>query len=282
LDKYDVWSVSLGSVLLACKVEEEIRRIQEIILVFVHVYRRMRLGVDASPKIIGEVEDIPVGEGVNGSINADINANFTTAQSDILKGKTWTREEKMNVLRYIRPLPQYGTLYQEWQETIMEMENVILREMGFTLYWIPGMHPHVFLLYFLKVLEVDEREVHKEAVAQKAWNYCNDSCRIDLCVLYQPELVTCAAIHLACFDGGEGRSGMDTSISLPLSPKPWWHAFLGPDKDDDLSVICNALMALGDRNCVSGFDDAMNRYVVSLVDGGSFCDPNSFSWNALD
>ena len=34
------------------------------------------------------------------------------------------------------PLPQHGTLYQGLQETIMEMENIILREMGFTLYWM--------------------------------------------------------------------------------------------------------------------------------------------------
>ena len=42
LREYDVWSVSLGCVVLACKVEEEIRKVSEIILVFVHVYRRTR------------------------------------------------------------------------------------------------------------------------------------------------------------------------------------------------------------------------------------------------
>jgi hypothetical protein len=276
LQKYDVWSVCLGSVLLACKVEEEARRIREIILVFLHVYRRMRLGVDAHVDLGMRSE-----EGDSKSLQLPI--IISTAHSDILKEKKLTRDEKLNVLRYIRPLPQYGTLYQEWQETIMEMENIILREMGFTLYWIPGTHPHVFLLYFMKVLEIP---VDVKRVAQRAWNYCNDSCRIDLCVRYLPEMTACAAIHLACFQDEHGDDGDNdectSNISLPLSPTPWWHAFVGSGRDDDLSIICNALLALGDDGCINGYMDATNRYVVSMVEGGSICDPGSFSWNAMD
>ena len=248
--------------------EEEVRRIREIIIVFLHVYRRMRLCVGV----------------VAGKARKEGSKFITTAQSNVLNEKELSEEEKQNILRYIRPLPQYGTLYKEWEEQVMDMENIILRELGFTLYWIPGSHPHVFLLYFIKVLDIQEKRV-----AQVAWNHCNDSCRLDLCVRYPPEMTACAAIHLACFDNDD-----ETSISLPLSPRPWWHAFVGSDQDEDLSIICNAILALGlglgggggdddDDDCVEGYMvDATKKYVVSLVDGGSFCDPGSFIWNAMD
>uniref|UniRef100_A0A7S3V5W6 Cyclin-like domain-containing protein n=1 Tax=Chaetoceros debilis TaxID=122233 RepID=A0A7S3V5W6_9STRA len=262
LIKYDVWSISLASVLLACKTEEEVRRIREIILVFVHVYRRMRLGAGS--------------DDVRSSINSDkqkssgIKLKFISIKrSPLLEEKPISLEEKQNILRYIRPLPQMGQLYREWEETIMEMENVILRELGFMLHWITESHPHVFLLYFIKVLNVKNHKV----VGQIAWNYCNDSCRIDLCVRYSSELIACAAIYLAC---------IEQDISLPMVPRPWWHAFVGGNNDDELSTICNAMLALGDYDCVEGYKWATEGYVVSLVEDGSFCDPGSYIWNAFD
>ena len=260
LRKYDVWSISMGSILLACKVEEEPRRIREIILVVLHVYRRMRLciGVEA---------------GKEKNRSQSLCKFISTAHAEILNEQVLSLEEKSNILRYVRPLPQYGILYKEWEAQIMEMENIILRELGFTLYWIPDSHPHVFLLYFMKVLEVEKKDV-----AQRAWNYCNDSCRMDLCVRYLPEMIACSAIHLACFQNGDEKG----NILLPLTPRPWWHAFIGPEKDDDLSVISNAIMSLGDSACMEGYIDATHNYVISLIENGSFCDPGSYSWNAMD
>ena len=68
--------------------------------------------------------------------------------SDLVKSNM-TEEEKQNVLRYIRPLSHLGPIYLEWENELRKMENVLLRELGFTLYWIPESHPHVFLLYFI-------------------------------------------------------------------------------------------------------------------------------------
>mmetsp|Transcript_4629 Transcript_4629/g.8886 ORF Transcript_4629/g.8886 Transcript_4629/m.8886 type:complete len:357 (-) Transcript_4629:76-1146(-) len=254
--KYDGWSVAMASILLACKVEEQVRRIREIIIVFIHVYRRMRLG-------LGSVCDTSCSTG-----NVKLSSKLSSAFSDALREKNLSDEEKKNILRYIRPIPQYGILYKEWEEQIMEMENIILRELGFVLYWIPSSHPHTFLLYFMKILDIEDN-----AVAQYAWNCCNDSCRLDLCVRYPPEMTACAAIHLAC---------IESNISLPMDPRPWWESFVGQGKSQDLSTVCNAILALGDVDCVEGYFEASNTYLVSLVQGGSFCDPGSYSWNAME
>ena len=70
--------------------------------------------------------------------------------------------------------------------------------------------------------------------------------------------------------------------TLPLDPRPWWHVFIGPSYDQDLVDVCNALLALRDENCVKGYREAMRKYVISMVDGGSFIDPGSFIWNYID
>ncbi len=270
LTKYDVWSVSIASVLLACKTEEEIRKIREIILVFVHVYRRMRLGVGSDEDIIIDNHD----NNPSDNDNSVTLKHITVARCSILKDKKLTLEEKKNSLRYIRPLSQNGMQYREWEDAVMEMENVILRELGFTLHWITDSHPHVFLLYFLKVLNVNVNgdDAKRKRIGQNAWNYCNDSCRLDICVRYSPELTACAAIHLALIEEG---------MIIQPKPKPWWHAFIGEKCDEDLSTVCNAILALGDRDCVEGYVAASKEYVVSLLDDGSFCDPGSYIWNDI-
>ena len=82
-----------------------------------------------------------------------------------------------------------------------------------------------------------------------------------------------------------------TTTTLPMKPHHWWHVFIGPNADEDLSIVCNSLLALQDKNCVHGYKEAMTLFVTSLIDddsggggggGGSFNDPGSYIWNAID
>jgi cyclin L len=59
-----------------------------------------------------------------------------------------------------------------------------------------------FILYYIKVLEGRRGQEAKgmRELAQRAWNYLNDSLRLDCCVRYKAELVACAAIFMAARD----------------------------------------------------------------------------------
>ena len=172
LQLYDVWSVCLGCTLLACKLEEDMRPPHDVIMIFIQIYRRFRLG-------IGYKNSEQLHPMVKG---------FKAKTSDLLNqehGRNLTDEEKRNVLRYVKPLLKDGPIYQEWRERLETTENVILRELGFTLYWIPSSHPHNFLLYFIRVLEIED----EKSIGQVSWSYCNDSSRLDLNVRYEPEVI---------------------------------------------------------------------------------------------
>lgn len=265
LKKYDVWSASAACLLLGCKIEEQTLILRDIILAYAHVFRRIKLGLDLDYKKFPNTHHGPCSD------NKDKDTKSTRFHLEVTSSFEGSgvlpRDQKLNILRHVRPMPQHETLYKEWEGEIVKMENVILRELGFSLNWIPESHPHKFLLYFINVMELGN------SVGQLAWNYCNDSSRLDLCVRHSPELIACGSIHLSC---------IELSILLPLEPMPWWHAFVGTKSDSELSIICNALLALKDEYCVNGYYNAMHKYVVSLIEDGSFCDPGSYIWNAYD
>jgi hypothetical protein len=173
LRKHCVWSVAMASLLLATKTEDgpQQRNVRTIILTFDHLYRKRRGCIS---------EEVP--------------------------------PEKR-----VLAMPKLGPVWKEYYELVLDMENRILRELGFTLYWIPDSHPHKFLWEFFRVLfQLEERpqpgssettegpEINggdegdnkqnnthnkQHELAQRAWNYCNDSCRSDLCVRFQPEVI---------------------------------------------------------------------------------------------
>lgn len=226
LKRCDVWSACISCTILSCKIEEDTRRIPDVIILFVHIYKRFLF---------------KIGYSTNSSV----------------------LDKKHHMSRNMKVLSRLGIIYSKWESALKKTERQILGALGFCIYWIPGSHPHKFLLYFLRILECEE-------VGQVAWNYCNDSYRLDLCVKYESEIVTCAAIFLAC---------MDNSIGLPMKPYPWWEVFVGPSREKELATVCNAMLALRDDMSMIGYARAMRTFLPSIIENkktlGSFEGQNS-------
>jgi len=242
--EYDVWSVAMASTLLATKIEEEPHTIKSLVHAFAHLYRK-RLIVTAP------IEQEQIWD--------------HAAIANIPEAKTWSIEEKESKLAQM-PLPnnKLGPVYQEWHKRVFHMEAIVLRQLGFTLYWIPDSHPHKFILYFCRVLELNDSKF-----AQRAWNYCNDSCRLDLCARYQAEVIASSSILLAA---------QDFMIDLPTAPQPWWEIFVGKGKSIEIVTVANAILGLVETTLMDSVV-ASRGFVKSLIKDGSFNDPGSFLWD---
>lgn len=249
LHEIDVWSSAMASTLLACKTEEVAVPLRHVVLAFAHLYRRRRL-------VLLEVEEAQM-----------VFQNLEVVDDGETTSKMQTLSEKLETLQKIpsMSLSPMGPLWKEWHTAVVQAEAKILRQLGFTLHWIPDQHPHKFLFYFLRILQVDD----DKDFAQCAWNYCNDSCRVDLCVRFRSSLVACAAIHLASLDKQKMLPG--------TREKPWWEVFCGPGQDRDLSCISNAIIGLSDTQNIEILT-ASHGFVKSLMPKGSFNDPASFVW----
>ena len=243
LKKMNVWSVAMASTLLACKLEEETRPIRQVILIYARIYRKRRLVLcDDAESVVGDKH---------------------VAASELATSATL--QEKLSHLRHINPMSPFGPVYQEWYNEIIATENKLLRQLGFTLYWIPDSHPHKFIIYFVEALDIQ-----KPDFCQRAWNYCNDSCRLDLCLRFAPEVIACSAIVL---------SARDCQVDLPVARDEicWWHLFVGDARDGELSVIGNALLSL-QIDCLP----CTTRAFIPSVSGDAWNDPESYVWSVAD
>ena len=230
LQRYDAWSVAMAATLLASKVEEEPQTLKQIIHTYCHLYRKRILLVNNNN---------------SNSFDGEQNSIFQHPSIAYLQAsKEWSFLEKTEYLKQL-PLPmKLGPVYKEWHSRITEMEAVLLRQLGFTLYWIPDSHPHKFILYFCRVLQLtdDDNGGGGNVFSQRAWNYCNDSCRLDLCLRYEPEVIASSAIWLAA---------NDLDITLPVSPCPWWEVFIGKNKTQQLVNAANAILGLVTKSSAS-------------------------------
>lgn len=117
----------------------------------------------------------------------------------------------------------------------MTAERYILKDLGFCFYSISN-HPHKFILYLIKLLDGSSE------LAQIAWNYLNDSCRLDLALRYESQILACAAIYMALRVTG-------TVIPTLTEDEQWW--MIVTEDFSLIEIICEEILSLYDRPKVS-------------------------------
>lgn len=133
----------------------------------------------------------------------------------------------------------------EWKNELITMEMYILKELGFSLYSIMD-HPHKYLLYFVKVINGSNE------LAQTAWNYLNDSMRLNISLRYSAEKIACAAIYLAA-----------RKLQFPLPTDHSWLKIMGGDLEST-RVIADTILSLYSLEKV-GSSLAANILLIQLL-----------------
>jgi hypothetical protein len=92
----------------------------------------------------------------------------------------------------------------------------------------------------------------------------------------------------------------EADLPLPMTPRPWWQLFIGSGHEIEISIVCNALLALQNESFV---DDSFHFFIPSFLSTPkadavsqnlysddvtecttemSFNDPGSYLWNLIN
>ena len=277
----NVWSVAMASTLLSAKLHDcsgSVVSLSTIVHVYAHLYRRRILRVGL-PNEGGDGRDRHNDGSTTHPYVASLPIPVPTSETVIATSSVASHQGLAP-----QPMSPMGPVYQEWTQTILETEHQILRALGFTLYWIPDRHAHKYLPYFLRVLQYSNiGQTNKDTVAQRAWNYCNDSYRLDVCTRYPSHVVACAAIHLSILDcgGGPDKSddgALESEKSGPCEQFPWWEHLIGKHRSTEVALVANALLGL----CHSTETHVATFCFLPSIHGQAFNDPNSFVWSQVE
>lgn len=128
------------------------------------------------------------------------------------------------------------TQYERVREELITAERRLLKTLGFNLL---SSCPHKIIVnyYHAIVRKLDpENNVWKEndnkAVIQVAWNYCNDSLRLDVFLRFSKVAVACACIQLAC-------ESLGMLFPRASSGQEWYHLFV-----DDKYEVAEAMQRI--------------------------------------
>ena len=159
-----------GAIFLASKVEENNRRVRDIINV-VHRVEFMRpilpthMSTPTHP--IHATSPSPASTSTGSSPGPTTRTIATTAKDEPL---------------------QVSQLFWDLKDEVLRFEQKLLRVLNFEM---KIYHPHLYILHFARELECSEE------VCRCAYYLANDSLRSTLCLQYPPNAIACACIYLS-------------------------------------------------------------------------------------
>tara|TARA_B110000977_G_scaffold198761_1_gene284372 strand:- start:8560 stop:9840 length:1281 start_codon:yes stop_codon:yes gene_type:complete len=154
---FDVETVAATCVFLACKLEEQPRKVRDVINVF-HRGKGVR------------------NRGLNGTAGNTGTGNTSTSNNSSTDP--------------LHPLDTQSDQYDQLKCDLIRTERHALREFGFC---VQVEHPHKFVLNYLRMFEC----AGDKSLIQSSWAYANDSLRTDLCIRFKACQVAVACVHLA-------------------------------------------------------------------------------------
>ena len=217
--------VAASCLFLGCKVEEEHRRIRDVINVS-HMF-----------DFAGARGDIATGK------SANTNGQRTNDDQQPSAISTTTNENQILIHEANSP-PDLDDEYWKAKEQIVATEQEVLRMLHFD---VSVSHPHRAVLLILNGLgiNVTRNNTEGQTLANESFTALNDA------LFYPPALrhgvlpLACGALRLAAAGDGGGKHGPKSSaggadaateISSLLPPGAWWRRFDVADADVELVI----------------------------------------------
>ena len=313
LKQADVWSIAAASILVASKTLETTLVIQHLIVALAHVYRKRRLVIITTDTRSESQND--TGNSKLEEASATLLLHKQLQSHSLLQAQqqgedaavewTWTKDQRLAYWKQVQGLSPLGPVYKEWYTAITEAEHSLLRQLGFTLHWIPHAHPHKYLQGFVhSVLGNDSSHYDKciQTIHQRAWNYCNDSFLLDVCVRYPPSITAAASVYLAFLSVSTRQNNHKklvededaTKLAITwreffLANRSWERTWCGTmTAQHDVTVVAKALVCLQEQSKIasstpqnpSALDITVALYALVLpLKPNCFNDMDSFLWH---
>ena len=175
-------------------------------------------------------------------------------------------------------LDRESSQYKDLRCRVLSIEILLLQCIGFN---FRALHPYSCCMEFVKKLFADtgggayDRDADRKEVGQFTWRFMNDSIRTTLCLVYMPQKIAIACIHMAILwrnrackrrreaKAKEGKAGTDGTHDLSCEDivlEPLWFQKFVPDMTKaELNRICDVLLSALEEPPVKTGSNAKHR-----------------------
>ena len=162
---------------------------------------------------------------------------------DIVSVFDYLLKMKDNVQKPIPVIDLGSVRFSDVKQKIISEERRILKELGFIFQHIKT-NPYKYLYHYTKVLKT------KKSLAQKAWNFINDTYRTTIPIHFQPHKIACLGIYMA-----------SAYLNHPFPDTEWYKVF--DTELEEINTMAGELLFLYNKKKISSqyITAVMNKYM---------------------